>query len=129
MYNYYDAVKSDVLEYIKNEIDFAEFDSLDELEDYLNDTLFVEDSVTGNASGSYTFNRRAAKEYVLDNMDLLDKMAQEFSVNAVMICEKFINEDWEYFDVCIRCYVLVACIAEALEEVEEEFNSAHESEE
>lgn len=112
-----------------NEIDFSEFDSLDELEDYLNDTLFVEDSVTGNASGSYTFNRRAAKEYVLDNMDLLDKMAQEFGADAATIGKKFIADDWEYFDVSIRCYILVSGIYDALAEVEEEFNADYESEE
>lgn len=33
MYNYLEAMKEDVLDYIKNEIDFLEFDSLEELEE------------------------------------------------------------------------------------------------
>jgi hypothetical protein len=124
-YNYYDAVKSDVLEYVENEIDLKEFDSLDELEEHLNDTLFVHDSVTGNASGSYTFNSYVAKEYVTDNIELLHDMVKEFCIDAETIADKFLYEEWEYFDVSIRCYVLGSCIADALEELEEEFNSLH----
>ena len=54
MYDYRKAVKEDVLQYIKDEINLEEFDSLEELEEKLNDELWTEDSVTGNASGSYT---------------------------------------------------------------------------
>ena len=57
-YDYREAVKNDVLDYINSEIDFEEFDTLEELEEHLNEVLFVHDSVTGNASGSYTFNSR-----------------------------------------------------------------------
>lgn len=56
-YNYLEAVKEDVKEFIRTEIDFHEWNGNREgLEEYLNDTLWTEDSVTGNASGSYTFN-------------------------------------------------------------------------
>ena len=48
-YNYNEAIKNDVLDYIKNEIDFSEFDNLEELEEKLNDDLWIVDSVTGNA--------------------------------------------------------------------------------
>ena len=121
-YNYYEEVKNDVLEYVKNEIDLKEFDTLEELEEKLNDELFVNDSVTGNASGSYTFNCYKAKEYVLDNIDLLHDMVKEWYIDAETIADKFLYEEWEYFDVSIRCYVLGSCIADALEELEEEFN-------
>lgn len=56
-YNYNEAVKNDVLDYIRNEVNFSEFEDLEELEQSLNDDLWTVDSVTGNASGSYTFNR------------------------------------------------------------------------
>lgn len=52
-YNYLEAVKEDVKNYIDNEINFTDFDSLEELKEKLNDELWIEDSVTGNASGSY----------------------------------------------------------------------------
>lgn len=49
MYDYKEAVKEDVIQYIRDEIDFSEFDTLEELEQYLNDELWTDDSVTGNA--------------------------------------------------------------------------------
>ena len=128
MYDYREAIKSDVLEYIRNEIDFSEFDTLDELEEKLNDDLWTVDRVTGNASGSYTFNRWRAKEYVVDDMDELKEALREFGTPAETIAEKFLDEDWEYFDVTIRCYLLGECIAAALEELEDEFEEAHEEE-
>lgn len=129
MYDYKEAVKNDVLEYIKEEINFEEFDSLEELEQHLNDELWTVDSVTGNASGSYTFNRVQAQIYVLDGMDELEEAAWEFGIDPATIGEKFLESDWEYFDVTIRCYLLGECIAAALEEIEDEFEEAHQSEE
>lgn len=119
-YNYYEEVKEDVKNYINEEIDFSDFDDLEELEQFLNDELFTVDSVTGNASVSYTFNRAEAEEYVLDNMDILAEALEEFGTDVETIADKFLSEDWEYFDVTIRCYVLGCCISEALEEIEEE---------
>lgn len=55
-YNYIEAMKEDIKEYIKNEVTLSDYSDRDELEKHLNDTLWTEDSVTGNASGSYTFN-------------------------------------------------------------------------
>ena len=72
-YNYLEELKSDVKNYI-NEVasDYMDCEDMDELRDELYDNLWDEDSVTGNGSGSYTFNREKAKEYVSDNMDLMD---------------------------------------------------------
>lgn len=129
MYNYLEAMKEDVLDYIKNEIDFLEFDSLEELEEKLNDDLWTEDSVTGNASGSYTFNRLQAQEYVTDNIDLLNEACAEFGTGAETVGEKFLDSDFEWMDVTIRCYLLGQAISEALEEIEDDFNEAHENSE
>lgn len=71
-YDYREAVKDDVLEYINNEINFEEFGSG---ADYL------------------------------------------------------ITHGAEAADVTIRCYLLGECIAAALEEIEDDFNEAHEGEE
>lgn len=43
--------------------------------------------------------------------------------------KKFFNEEFEWMDVTIRCYLLAQAISEALEEVEDEFNAAHENSE
>lgn len=85
MYNYLENMVEDVKEYIKNEIDFSEYEDMDELRESLNDDLWAEDSVTGNGSGSYTFNRAIAKEYVDENKDLVDEMMKEFDCKEKVV--------------------------------------------
>ena len=123
-YNYREAVKDDVLEYIKNEIDFTDYETLEELEGKLNDDLFTADSVTGNASGSYTFSTYQAEENIAHNWDLLQEALEEFGNE-----ESPISKGAEWCDVTIRCYLFGECIASALEEIEDDFNEAHEDEE
>lgn len=91
-YNYMNAMKEDIRNYIDESINKEDYtEDRDGLEEYLNDTLWTEDSVTGNASGSYTFNRETAKEYVLDNTDLLKEAYTEFGQReeiANVICDE-----------------------------------------
>lgn len=119
-YNYLEAMKEDVLQYIRDEIDLAEFDSLEELEEKLNDDLWTVDSVTGNGSGSYTFNRYQAEEYICHNLDLLAEALEEFGGGVNVL-----KDGAEAADVTIRCYLLGQAIAEALEEIEDDFEEAH----
>ena len=128
-YNYSQAVKNDVLDYLRCEVNLSEFEDLEELEQSLNDDLWTVDSVTGNASGSYTFNRHQAQEYVMDNIELLNEACEEFGINMATVGEKFLNEEFEWMDVTIRCYLLAQAISEAVEEVEDEFNTVHENSE
>lgn len=121
MYNYHEAVKADIREYIRQDINLANFDSWEELEDHLNDELWTADSVTGNASGSYTFSYLKAREYVLDNVDLVGEMVDAFGITAGTVCEKFLYESWEWFDVSIRCYLLAGCIRQVIDELKEEY--------
>lgn len=123
-YNYLESVKEDIKEYIDNEIDLKDFSDREELERKLNDTLWTVDSVTGNASGSYTFNRWQAQEYVTNNMNLLNDMCCELGVEAEEIGQKFLDEDWEWMDVSIRCYLLGQAIEEVLDDMEEELEEA-----
>lgn len=123
-YNYREAVKDDVLEYINNEINFEDFDTLEDLEEHLNDVLFTEYSVTGNASGSYTFSTYEAEENICHNFDLLADALDEFGGGCDVL-----RDGAEAADVTIRCYLLGECIADALEEIESDFDEAHESEE
>ena len=126
MYNYLEAMKSDIMDYIRNEVNTNEFSSREELEESLNDDLWTVDSVTGNGSGSYTFNRAEAEEYVNDNSDLLREAISEFDVDSETIAEKFLDADYEYFDVTIRCYLLGQAISEALDDMEDELTFAEE---
>ena len=124
-YDYREAIKEDILQYINDEINFEDFDTLDELEEKLNEELFTCDSVTGNASGSYTFSTWEAEENICHNLDLLGEALEEFGSGA----DYLINNGAEAADVTIRCYLLGECIAAALEEIEDDFNEAHEDEE
>ena len=124
MYDYYEAMREDVREYIENEIDFSEFDSMEELEEKLNEDLWTVDSVTGNGSGSYTFNTYEAEENICHNLDLLAEALEEFGGGCDIL-----KDGAEAADVTIRCYLLGAIIAEVLPEFEDDFNEAHEDEE
>lgn len=126
MYNYYDAMENDIKNYIEENINLEDY-TREELEEELNDQLWVCDSVTGNASGSYTFCRAIAKDYVIDNMDLCIDALKEFCVEPETIAEKFLAEDWEYFDLTIRCYMLGECICKVLDEYEEELFGSDEN--
>ena len=117
-YNYLEAVTDDVKEVMDEYLDDYDTDDIDELRERLYDDLWVDDSVTGNGSGSYTFNREKAKEYVLADPDTVMDALMDFGTDAKTIGEKFLDQDWEYFDVTARCYVLGQAIDAALEERE-----------
>lgn len=122
-YDYLEAVTNDVRDYISNEINFKDFDSLDGLREYLNDELWTVDSVTGNGSGSYTFSAYDAEENLCHNWYLLEDACNEFGC-----IEEAISKGPEYCDVTIRCYLLGQAIEAALDEIEDDFNEAHENE-
>lgn len=116
-YNYHDEMYADIKQYIEDNINVEDYEDGQELYEQLNDDLWVADSVTGNGSGSYTFNRNKAKEYVVDNIDLVGEMIDKFAIDAKTIGEKFIEQDWEYFDVSIRCYLLGQILGEVLDDM------------
>ena len=125
MYNYLEAVTADVVEYIKNEINLADYDSREELEEALNDELWTADSVTGNASGSYYCNAWKAEEALAHNWDLLAEALTEVGQDGTDV----LKQGAEAMDVTIRCYLLGQAIAEALEELEEELAAVYDTEE
>lgn len=122
-YNYMENMIEDIKAYIDEEIDLAEYTDdageldRERLEEDLNEDLWIADSVTGNASGSYTCNSNVAKEYVLDNREICTEALSEFCVEPADIADHFLHGEWEYFDVIIRCYLLGAAIADALDEL------------
>ena len=115
-YNYLEELKSDVKNYIKEVAsDYMDCEDIDELRENLYDNLWDEDSVTGNGSGSYTFNREEAKKYVADNLDLMVDAYKEFDS-----IEKLVNNledsDFETIDVTIRCYLLSQALDAVLDD-------------
>ena len=125
-YNYLEAVTDDVREYIRDEIDLSQWKGdRDGLEEKLNDDLWTDDSVTGNASGSYWFSAWKAEEAISHNWDLLAEALEEFGQDGTDV----LKQGAEAMDVTIRCYLLGQAIAEALEEIEDDFKEAHLGEE
>ena len=118
-YNYLENIKADVKEYIDNEINLKDFSDREELEQNLNDTLWTEDSVTGNASGSYYCNSWKAEEALAHNWDLLAEAMEEFGCEVDLL-----EKGAEWADVTIRCYLLGQAIGEVLDEMEEELEEA-----
>ena len=122
-YDYLENVKEDVKtaildnctkEEIKNA--FKSLEARDELYEKLYDNLWVDDSVTGNASGSYTCNAYQAEEYLCHNWDLLVEALEEFGESE----SDALSRGAEFCDVTIRCYLLGSAIKEALDELEGE---------
>jgi hypothetical protein len=114
-YNYLENVKADVLAYLnENYADQEGTIDREELAEQLNDDLWVDDSVTGNASGSYTCNAWQAEENLCHNTDLLLEALEEFGADTDSYMRAL--KSAEYADVTIRCYLPGQAIELALDE-------------
>ena len=114
-YNYRENITSDIIDYINDNINLADYDSREDLAEYLGEELWTADSVTGNASGSYTFDRWEAEENLCHNLDLLQEACTEFGSDPGQMLL-----DPESADVTIRCYLLGECIDSAIGDVWED---------
>lgn len=117
MYDYYEEVKWAIEDVINDEAYYLNIEAvrpndLGEYEKVLNDELWNEDAVTGNASGSYYCNSYKAEEALIDNLELASEALREFGYNNIDVLDK----GAEWLDVIIRCYVLPSCIAEYIED-------------
>ena len=109
-YDYREAMRENV----KNALE--EMETTGKTQEDIYDELWIDDSVTGNASGSYTFNSFKAREYVAGNEDLLVEALEEFGAGDSEYKKALI--DSEYADMTIRCYLLGEVLGEVLEEKE-----------
>lgn len=126
-YDYREAVKNDMLEWARENIELAEFASTDDdgvididmdaLVEVLSDDCFSSDSVTGNASGSYYCNTWRAEEALCHNWDLLEEALEAFGVMSVCPIEK----GAEWCDVTIRCFLTGILSREVAEDLAEEY--------
>ena len=115
-YNYLEAVTNDAKAAILENLNYWKFTNREELEEVANDELWVDDSVTGNGSGSYTFSTWKAEENLCHNMDELEEACDEFGQDI----GEAVKQGAEYCDVTIRCYLLGQAINAALDQLEEE---------
>ncbi|MDM8280207.1 hypothetical protein QUW35_05845 [Ligilactobacillus agilis] len=116
IYSYPKAVKSDIREYLNDNLDVGTFGLLlqgddDTIEDVRED-LFEDDSVTGNQSGSYTMNSLEAEQNLAGNWDLLQEAKEELDPGVDLIAK-----GPEFCDVLIRCYLVDWCFNETLNDI------------
>lgn len=116
VYNYENEVRNDVIEYGNEWLSYnnetVTEDNIDEIRDRLYEDMWISDSVTGNGSGSYTFNRWVAEENLCHNMDLFIEASEEFGSDMA----RLIEEGAEVMDVTIRCYLFPRFLDEFLDE-------------
>lgn len=119
-YDYYKNVREDIKQRLNEWLDFDrinDYSDIDEVISAVYDDFFNSDSITGNGSGSYTFNSWVAEENLCHNMDLLKEALNEFGGEL----NDYIDSA-EACDVTIRCYVLGQLVGEVVKEfVEEHF--------
>lgn len=129
-YNYLDCIEEDVKIYIEENggilgllqmRDYEDCEDLGELKEALIYVLEDEDSITGNASGSYTMNIWQAEQNLAHNLDLLISVCKEWEYNL-----KEMIESPELGDVLIRRYLLSKAVTNVLEDKEDEFDRAKE---
>ena len=125
IYNYLENVTADAKAAIIENMNDWDFTNREELEEVANDELWVDDRVTGNGSGSYTFSRWKAEENLCHNMDELEDACNEFGQDI----GEDVRQGAEYCDVTIRCYLLGQAISAAIDELEEEGKIQYQEEE
>lgn len=122
-YDYREAMREDVAQAIAEKCEWTGktvtqmYETVEEAYDQLYDDMWIDDSVTGNASGSYTFNAYKAEEFIAHNWDLLREALEEFGSN---LKDAYENGGVEGLDVTIRCYLLGEILTEVLENIFEE---------
>jgi hypothetical protein len=120
-YDYYEMVKEDIRNYIKENYEVEEIKDL-EFDD-LYDDLFIEDSVTGNASGSYYCNAWKAEEALCHNMELLGEALNVFGCDG-----SYLEKGAEACDVTIRCYILGQVLEDVIYDLQQELENESEEE-
>lgn len=114
-YDYRFSVRQDVRDYVRNN-GFAITGDQDQGREDLYEQTWAEDSVTGNASGSYFCNAWRAGECLLGNWDLLVEACDAFGTDL----GEAIRQGEEYCDVAIRCYVLREAVEAVIDELYED---------
>lgn len=108
-YDYLSVEVNDVENYLKeNHYDLS--GDHDELLEEIADRLMLSDEVTGNASGSYTFNTLEAEQNLVGNWNLLEEAVSELAPGTDAL-----SQGAEWCDVLIRIYLLDQAVEQALE--------------
>ena len=116
-YDYYAALYEDIREALEEGDYFNRYENdRDDIYDAAYEDFWIDDGVTGNASGSYYCNSWKAEEAICHNLDLLGEALEEFGSSPAYLVE----HGPEAADVTIRCYLLGQVLGEVLDDMEEE---------
>lgn len=114
--DYIEETKENAKEYIEENFDYLK----DKDKEEIFDILFLEDSVTGNGSGSYTFSTYQAEQNIAELIfddDFIDELEGNFGGNL----GDLLKRGAEAVDVTARCLALYYVdIDEILEELKED---------
>ena len=110
-YNYKTALYNDMLNYIEDNVNLADYDSKEEAYDALDEMMWAEDYVTGNGPHGYTDEEQCGK-YVGDNLKLAFEALREFCVKLRDIPD---TSPAKYMDATIRCYLFHGVLDKVLD--------------
>ena len=114
-YDYYDAVKDDVLKAIEEDDELLPRKGEDAIdyEERLTDALWASE-VTGNGSYAYYFSdKEDAIAAVMTNLDLCSEAYREFGIDEDAVA---FMSNIRSADVAIRCYILPSIIQDVIAE-------------
>ena len=112
--DYIEQVAADAIEAIER----GDYDDRSDIDDVMDD-MWTDDGITGNGSGSYTFNTWKAQEYVKDLL-----FDDEFVNECEGLCidmGDLLKQGAESIDVTARCLAL----GYARDDIEQAWNERH----
>ena len=115
-YDYYEAVKDDVLKAIEEDDELLPREDEDaaDYEERLTDALWASE-VTGNGPYAYYFSdKEDAIAAVMTNLDLCSEVYREFGIDEDAVA---FMSNIRSADVAIRCYILSSVINDIIEEM------------
>lgn len=114
IYDYKAAMYEDIKNHIEENYTMDEIKNADreELTEKIYDACWIDDSVTGNSSGSYFFSTYKAEEALCHNLDLLAEACETFCSDVDIL-----KSGAEACDVTIRCYLLGIVLEEVLDDI------------
>ena len=116
-YNYRIEMKQDILYYINRNITLEDWEFRDDLEDYLYNELWADDSITGNG-GNYYSLEFICNNCLAYNLELIMEACEEFCVDMKTLLQHYHDGDLaRHLDCTIRCYLLGEVLYDVLNEI------------